>query len=353
MRRTMLGSSIVTLIAITLSLVGGVLGASRARASDTAIVDTLGAATPETTFSVFGSGGNAITATQLVGPRFTLTEKTAITEIGGFVNNCPLINQGVPDCPGALPITVQIRPSNAGGIPSPTAGGVPHPSKVLATVALSDDGDPLVFSYESASTNLILEEGTYFALFAPQGDDEGGTLLSSAQIPFSYQAGTTTLGFLDPTSTNSLRFSGDTFAAVRILGHPVVQEGFGRYQARCSRGEPATWCDPGHPRSRAPGGASKADSLPDCRLTFPTFVHGGVFFPRLGRLQQTEPGTATRIVPPPERRSHVRNSTSSAHSSNAVRSAAGANRTSWRRFSRCTSSTPSRLPRTRRSCRRS
>jgi hypothetical protein len=224
MRRTILRSPIVILIAITLSLVGGVLDASPASAIDTAIIDTLGAATPDTTFSVFGSGGNAIDASQLVGPRFTLTEKTAITEIGGFVNDCPSINQGVPDCPGALPLTVQIRPSNAVGIPSPTAGGVPHLTKVLATFVLSDDGNPLLFSYESASTNLILKEGTYFALFAPQADDQGGSLLSSAQIPFSYQAGTTTLGFLRPTMHGRFTaFSGDTSAAVRILGHPVAQ----------------------------------------------------------------------------------------------------------------------------------
>jgi hypothetical protein len=216
MRRTILRSPIITLIAITLSLVGGVLGASRARASDPAIVDTLGAATPDTTFSVSGSGGNAIDASQqLVGPRFTLTEDTVITEIGGFVNNCRSFVGGVPQCPGTLPFTVQIRPS--------TGSGVPALSKVLATVVLSHDDDPFVFSYESASTDLILKQGTYFALFAPQQDD-AGALLSSAQIPFSYQAGSTRLGFLFPNLQGRFaRFSADTLGAVRILGHPVVQ----------------------------------------------------------------------------------------------------------------------------------
>jgi hypothetical protein len=214
MRRTILRFSMVTLTTITLSLGGGVLGASQAGASDAAIVDTLGAATPDTTFSVFGAGGQTINAS-LVGPRFTLTEETVITEIGGFVNNCKQITSGAPECPGTLPFTVQIRPS--------TGSGVPALSKVLATVVLSHDDDPLVVSYESASTNLVLKPGTYFALFAAQGDD-AGFLLSSAQIPFSYQAGSTTLGFLFPDLQGRFaRFSADTLGAVRILGHPVVQ----------------------------------------------------------------------------------------------------------------------------------
>jgi hypothetical protein len=199
MRRTVLSFSIVALTAVALSLGDGVPGASRAWASDPAIVDTLGAATPDTTFSASGAWGQAISSAQLVGPRFTVTERTVITEIGGFVTNY-----------SALPLTVQIRPST---------GGVPHLSKVLATFVLSD-GDPLVFSYESASMDLVLKRGTYFALFAAQADP-GGVLLAAAQIPFSYQAGTTTLGFLNPTTGS--RFSADTFGAVRILGHPVVQ----------------------------------------------------------------------------------------------------------------------------------
>ena len=97
---------------------------------------------------------------------------------------------------------------------------MPHPTKVLATFVLSDDGDPLVFSYESVSTDFTLGPGTYFALFTAQADP-GGVLLAAAQIPFSYRAGTTTLGWLNPSTGQ--RFSGVTFAAVRILGHPVVQ----------------------------------------------------------------------------------------------------------------------------------
>jgi hypothetical protein len=75
--------------------------------------------------------------------------------------------------------------------------------------------------YESVSPNLVLKPGTYFPLFAAQ-DEDGGFLLTDASIPFSYKAGSTTLGFLDPT-TPSWRFTANTFGAVRILGHPVVQ----------------------------------------------------------------------------------------------------------------------------------
>jgi hypothetical protein len=199
MRRTILRSSIVTLTAITLSLGGGVLGASRAGASDVPIVDTLGTATPATQFGVSGSGGIAVLSFQYVGPRFTLAEATVITEIGGFVNNFT----------SSLPFTVQIRPS---------VGGVPDPSTILATIVLSSDNDPLVVSFESSETSLTLEPGTYFALFAPEDEDQG-FLLNTASDPFNYLADLTTMGFLDPTTGASS--ASEQFGAVRILGRPV------------------------------------------------------------------------------------------------------------------------------------
>jgi hypothetical protein len=198
--------TIPVLVAVTLSMASVLLGPA-AQAVDTTILDTLGTATRSTTFSVFGSGGLSIFSSQLVGPRFMLSEDTVITEIGAFLNNCASIVGGVPQCPDALPLTVQIRPSVA---------GLPDPSTVLATLVLSHDDDPLMVSYESVSPNLKLEPGEYFALFAPQQEQDGGFLLASTN---EYRAGIVTMGFLDPTSGD--RSASDQFAAVRIVGHSL------------------------------------------------------------------------------------------------------------------------------------
>lgn len=169
------------------------------------LVDALGAATPATQFSVFGSAGTSILSSQFVGPEFILTQPTTITEIGGFVNNCGSIVAGSPQCPGTLPFTVQIRPSR---------NGIPDAATVLASFALSHDDDPLVISYESVAPNLTLGPGSYFAMFAPQGND-AGFLLGNASDPFRYQAGSIRFGIFDPGTGIS---SAETnMGAVRIL----------------------------------------------------------------------------------------------------------------------------------------
>src|SRR6266702_1699237 len=93
--------------------------------------------------------------TEHTGPEFTLTQITMITEIGGFVNHFG---------PGTRPFKVDILKST---------NGVPDPSHILRTFVLTSDNDPTVISYESATISLLLRPGSYFALFAPQGDDEG------------------------------------------------------------------------------------------------------------------------------------------------------------------------------------
>jgi hypothetical protein len=170
------------------------------------VLDTLGAATPDTQFSVFGAGGTSILPSQFVGPQFTLTQPTTLTEVGGFMNNCISIVGGVPLCPGTLPLTVQIRPS---------VNGVPDPFTVLGSFSLTHDNDPLTVSYESVALNLTLQPGTYFALFAPHNADQG-FLLESANVPFNYQAGLITMGVLNPFTGNSS--ASQQFGAVRILG---------------------------------------------------------------------------------------------------------------------------------------
>jgi len=167
------------------------------------IVDSLGIVALDTQFSLSGLTGLAVSDFQLVGPRFTLTQPTTLTEIGGFLNNC----QGVLgiDCSSA-PLIVQIRPST---------NGVPDPSTVLASFVLSNDNNLLLVSYESVAINLSLPAGTYFALFAPQNHDNG-LLLSSATSPFNYQAGLINVGALN--SVNGDSFLHLNFGAARILG---------------------------------------------------------------------------------------------------------------------------------------
>src|SRR4029079_11221567 len=75
----------------------------------------------------------------------------------------------------------------------------------------------LVVSYESAHVGLTLGPGTYFALFAAQGDD-AGFLLGRASSPFTYEAGSPRLGFLQPQGASN----GQQPAAVRILGVPAT-----------------------------------------------------------------------------------------------------------------------------------
>ena len=162
------------------------------------IVDTLGTGTLTTQFSVVGSGGISELIFQFVGPEFTLTQPTVLTEIGGFVNNS--FSTGKP-------FTVQIRPSTR---------GVPDVSKVLASFTLSHDNNPLVVSYESVVINLPLGPGSYFALFAPQGNEDEGSLLGGATSPFNYQAGLINMGFLNPSTGSSS--ASQQFGAVRILG---------------------------------------------------------------------------------------------------------------------------------------
>jgi hypothetical protein len=179
------------------------------RASTITLLDTLGPATPTTVFSVFGTGGLTIGGDGgLVGPRFDITRRTVVTQVGAFLNNCQTIIAGVPDCANTLPLVVQLRPSIA---------GVPDPSTLLGTFGLSHDDDPLRVSFETASIRLILGPGSYFALFGAQGSD-AGFLLTAALDPFSYSAGSTDVGFMSASGAVSVS---PLLASARILGEPA------------------------------------------------------------------------------------------------------------------------------------
>ena len=184
------------------------------------LVDTLGSATTATTFSVFGSGGYPFFGlhaygAQFVGPRFSLPTSSVLTSVGGFVNSCESIIEGVPKCVPASRVSVEIRPARSG---DPNAG--PDPDRLLASFDLSHDNNPFLVSFESATFRLPLDSGTYFALFAlPSG--EGGFVLDSAQDPFGYQALTTIFGVLDPRSGFSTAF--ELRGGVQVTATPVPE----------------------------------------------------------------------------------------------------------------------------------
>lgn len=202
------------------------------------IVDTLGVATPDTQFSVFGTDGSIVGPT-FIGPKFTLEQPTTLTEIGGFLNNCRSFSLGVPQCPTTLPFIVQIRPIIV---------DVPHPSILLGTFVLSHDNNPFIVSYESVAMSLTLPAGTYFALFGPQNNDEG-FLLAGANNPFNYRAGLVEIGVFLPSFGGLASSPPIRSAAVRILGERnVFVDG----------------CDSGVDDIVLPGGATISDLITEC-----------------------------------------------------------------------------------------
>ena len=113
----------------------------------------------------------------------------------------------MPEYPSPPPFVVQIRAA---------INGVPDSSSIIASFALSNDGDPLLVSYESVQPNFVLAAGTFYALFATQSADSGGGLLGTASSPFQYSSGLTNMGFLDVTT--GIASATVSFGAVRILG---------------------------------------------------------------------------------------------------------------------------------------
>src|SRR5687768_2615281 len=182
------------LIVIAALITVGMFATVAASAAIT-IVDSLGIATTETKFRASEAGGLSIIFAQFPGPKFTLTQPTTITEIGGFVHS--FNNQ---------PIIVEIRPALPNGLPDITT--------VLASFVLSNDNDPIFVSFESVELNLRLEPGTYFALFAPQPGDSG-FLVGTAIGSFVYQSDLIEIGFVNPLGNHGLS---EFFGAVRILG---------------------------------------------------------------------------------------------------------------------------------------
>src|SRR3954453_11071374 len=185
------------------ALIAASAPAAIARAQVT-VVDGLNGRDPSASLAVFGTGGISISPSEHSGPEFVLTTPTSITEIGAFVNNCGTIDAGVPTCPNRSPLIVEIRPANAGR---------PDPHVLIASFPLTDDGDPLLVSYESVHPNVSLPAGSYFALFAPANAADAGFILGATN---DYHASRLDAGTVAPGA--SATFIPGAFLAVRIAG---------------------------------------------------------------------------------------------------------------------------------------
>jgi hypothetical protein len=185
------------------------------------LVDTLGTATPDIRFSMFGSSATPFFGlhpygSKFTGPQFTMERPGVLTSVGGFLNSCETV-EGRLDCPSAAGITVQIRPAMEN---NPEYG--PDPERLLASFPLSHDRDPFTYSFESAAVRVPLAAGVYYALFAlPPG--ESGFILNSASSPFQYRALEAVFGDLDPGVGFS--FQSRLRGAVRVTAEPVPEPG--------------------------------------------------------------------------------------------------------------------------------
>ena len=146
--------------------------AVKADASEAVIFDSLNGASAETSFEigVYGTSGRGVSAEWHVGVEVMLTKPTMITEVGGIMNNCGQIVNGVALCQGALPFVIEVRP---------TRNGYPDPDEVIANLVLTDDGNPLRYSYERWRGRLHLRAGKYFFLVAPARAEDSGSILST------------------------------------------------------------------------------------------------------------------------------------------------------------------------------
>ena len=192
-----------------------------AAADPIVLVNTLGAATPDSRFSMSGSSATPFFGLHpygslFTGPRFILEQPGVLTSVGGFLNSCETV-EGRLECPDAAGITVQIRPAIENN-----ADYGPDPERLLSTFPLSHDEDPFTYSFESASVRVPLAAGAYYALFAlPPG--ESGFILDDASAPFAYRALEGVFGHLDPGVGFSLQTR--LHAGVLVTAEPVPEPG--------------------------------------------------------------------------------------------------------------------------------
>lgn len=198
---------------VILALVISALSSLVGRAQGRVILDALGSVGTDTVFDLSDSNGTVVGPRQLVGPEFTLRQRTRIIEIGAYLNNCDSIVSGVVLCTAQFPLVVEIHASTEDG----------HPARdALVTLQLTHDHDPLHIRYEFVQPNIVLPAGRYFALFAPRWETDSGMLLTGASSPLPFVAGHVALGTLDPQTGLTIT-NPEQPTAVRILGIPPAR----------------------------------------------------------------------------------------------------------------------------------
>jgi hypothetical protein len=182
-------------------------GAAVSPPKDTVVIDSIGDLPTSTRFKRPGSWGHAIDQHNSVGPAFTLTKATTITEIGAYVEACSVGREVPEGCIPPPPVFVSIHPRLAGkpGLAAP-----------IASYTLSNDNDRVLISYESVNVELRLQPGTYYALF--NNPSNKGLLMAGASDPRDYTCGTV---FRIKVNRDSDAVSGSSqYIAVRILKEP-------------------------------------------------------------------------------------------------------------------------------------
>jgi hypothetical protein len=116
------------------------------------VIDSIGDLHTDTRFKQPRSWGAPLDAHNSVGPEFTLTKTTTITEIEAYIESCAGMvgGQYLEPCEPVPSITVDIHPK---------LRDKPDLTTVIASYNLLNDNDRTLTSYESVKIELILEPG--------------------------------------------------------------------------------------------------------------------------------------------------------------------------------------------------
>ena len=209
-----LRSVTLLLLAAVMTIIAGISSAQRREArgrdasipQDTIVIDSIGDLPTNTRFKLPGSSGSPLDVHNSVGPEFTLTKATTITEIGAYVESCICLVRGkyLEPCEPFPTISVDIHPQ---------LNGKPDLATVIASYNLSNDNDRTLTSYESVKIELTLEPGTYYAIF--NNTYKYGMLMCGASDPHEYMCKSVTMAYVrkDPDEVVRSR----QYLAVRIL----------------------------------------------------------------------------------------------------------------------------------------
>jgi hypothetical protein len=207
----------ISLLLLFASGITGIAGASCAQQrvgsvdasppQNTIVIDSIGNLPTSTRFKRPGSWGHAIDQHNSVGPAFTLTKTTTITEIGAYVEACWVGREAPEGCTPPPPVSVSIHPQ---------VRGIPSLAAAIASYTLSNDNDQTLISYESVKVKLRLQPGTYYAIF--NNPSNRGLLMAGASDPRNYTCHSVLM--VDVRRDPETRDLTHQYIAVRILKEP-------------------------------------------------------------------------------------------------------------------------------------